>query len=168
MSITKQFCETPSVFEVDNIKNEAILRDFLQKWQVECRAEASCYCVLICFHSICVVLRLSSKSDARSYEVLHLPCTCQAKASQLQNATLSGDQRPAILPSLMNMSLVLRPPRKMHLVNSPSNVSRLPSFCEMPQNPHVLLTFDKVHNPLHLPPKTTSERPKIVRTMRCF
>ena len=35
---------------------------------------------------------------------------------------------------------------------------------EMPQNPHVLLTFDKVHNPLHLPRETTSELPKVVRT----
>ena len=31
-------------------------------------------------------------------------------------------------------------------------------------NPHVLLTFDKVHNPLRLPRKTTSERPKMLRT----
>ena len=30
-------------------------------------------------------------------------------------------------------------------------------------NPHVLLTFDKVHNPLRLPRGTTSERPKAVR-----
>ena len=37
-SETKQFCEISSVFELDNIKNEAILRDFLQKWKVECRA----------------------------------------------------------------------------------------------------------------------------------
>ena len=35
---------------------------------------------------------------------------------------------------------------------------------EMLQNPHVLLTFDKVHNPLRLPRETTSERPKVVRT----
>ena len=34
----------------------------------------------------------------------------------------------------------------------------------MLQNPHVLLTFDKVHNPLRLPRETTSERPKVVRT----
>ena len=27
------------MFEVDNIKNEAILRDFFQKWKVECRAD---------------------------------------------------------------------------------------------------------------------------------
>ena len=38
-SKTKQFCETSSTFEIDNIKNEAILRDFLQKWKVECRAD---------------------------------------------------------------------------------------------------------------------------------
>ena len=40
-SKTKQFCETFSIFEVDNIKNETILRDFLQKWKVECGAEWS-------------------------------------------------------------------------------------------------------------------------------
>ena len=34
----------------------------------------------------------------------------------------------------------------------------------MLQNPHVLLTFDKVHNPLRLPRKTTSEHPKVLRT----
>ena len=35
----KQFCETSSIFKLDNIKNEAILRDFLQKWKVECSAD---------------------------------------------------------------------------------------------------------------------------------
>ena len=37
-SKTQQFCKTSSIFEVGNIKNEAILRDFLQTWKVECRA----------------------------------------------------------------------------------------------------------------------------------
>ena len=77
---------------------------------------------------------------------------------------LSGNQRPDLLTSLMNMSFVLRLPRKMHLCRSSSNVPRLPSFLEMRQNPHVLLTFDKVHNPLRLPRETTSEPPKVVRT----
>ena len=45
-----------------------------------------------------------------------------------------------------------------------SNVPRLPSFLEMLQNLHVLLTFDKVHNPLRLPRESTSEPPKVVRT----
>ena len=35
----------------------------------------------------------------------------------------------------------------MHLCRSSSNVPCLPSFLEMLQNPHVLVTFDKVHNP---------------------
>ena len=34
----------------------------------------------------------------------------------------------------------------------------------MLQNPHVLLTFDKVHSPLRLPRETTSQPPKMVRT----
>ena len=38
----------------------------------------------------------------------------------------------------------------------------------MLQNPHVLLTFDKVHNPLRLPRETTSERPNVVRTCGAF
>ena len=33
---------------------------------------------------------------------------------------------------------------------------------------HVLLTFDKVHNPLRLLRKTTTKRPKVVRTPSVF
>ena len=77
---------------------------------------------------------------------------------------LSGNQHPDLLTSLMNMSFVLHLPRKMHLCRSSSNVPRLPSFLEMLQNTHVLLTFDKVHNPLRLPRETTPERPKVVQT----
>ena len=117
------------------------------------------------------VLRLPRKSDARSYEVLHLSrkiisANLKIWCSKMQ--PLSGNQRPDLLTSLMNMSLVLRLPREMHLCRSSSNVPRLPSFLEMPQNPHVLLTFDKVHNPLRLPRETTSERPKVVANMWCF
>ena len=77
---------------------------------------------------------------------------------------LSGNQRPDLRTAPMKMSLVLCLPRKMHLARSSSNVRRLPSFLEMLQNPHVLLTFDKVHNPLRLPRRTTLQRPKVART----
>ena len=33
----------------------------------------------------------------------------------------------------------------------------------MLQDPHILLSFDKVHNPLRLPREATSEPPKVVR-----
>ena len=78
----------------------------------------------------------------------------------LQNATPPRKSAPWP-PNIM--SLVLRLPRKMHLCRSSSNVPSLPSFLEMLQNPHVLLTFDKVHNPLRLPRKATSEPSKVVR-----
>ena len=61
------------------------------------------------------------------------------------------------------MSLVLRLPREMHVCRSSSSVLRLPPLLKLLQNPHVLLTFDKVHNPLPLPRKTASERPKVLR-----
>ena len=82
--------------------------------------------------------------------------------------TFSGNQRPDLLTSLINMSLVLRLPRKMYLCRSSSNVPRLPLFLEMLQNPHVLLTFDTVHNPLRLPRETTSERQKVVRACSVY
>ena len=74
---------------------------------------------------------------------------------------------PAYLPTYLNMSLVLRLPRKMHLCKSSSNATPAIIF-GMRQNPHVLLTLDKVHNPLRLPRETTSERPKVVGTPRAL
>ena len=72
-SKTKQFFETSSIFKLDNIKNEAILRDFFQKWKVECSADGPVpmRCAIFPLH-LSKVLRLPRKIDARSYEVLHL------------------------------------------------------------------------------------------------
>ena len=66
------------------------------------------------------------------------------------------------------MSLVLRLPRDMHLSRSSSDVPRLPSFLEILQSLHVLLTVGKVQNPLHLPRRTTSEPSKAVRACGVF
>ena len=72
-SKTKQLCETASFFKVGNIKNEAILRDLLQKWKVACSADGlvPMRCAIFPVH-LSKLLRLPGKSDARSYEVLHL------------------------------------------------------------------------------------------------
>ena len=76
-------------------------------------------------------MHLSCKSDARSYEVLHLSrkiisANLKIWCSKMQ--PLSGNQRLDLRTSLMNMSLVLRLPRKMDLCRSSSNVPHLPSF----------------------------------------
>ena len=76
----------------------------------------------------------------------------------------SGNQRPDLLTYLMNMSVVLRAPREIHLCRSFSNVPRLPSFLKVLQDLHVLLTFDQVQDTLHLPCKMPAERQKVVPT----
>ena len=87
---------------------------------------------------------------------------------------LSGNQRPYLLTALMNMSLVLRLPRKMHLCRSSSNVRRLPSFLEMLQNPHVLLRCTlpcACHAKRHLNVQKCSEPPQFFCTFdfeMCF
>ena len=109
------------------------------------------------------------KSDARSYEVLHLSRRIILEkiwCSKMQ--PFSGNQRLDLLTSLMNMSFVLRLPREIHLCRSSSNAPRLPSFLEMLQKPHVLLTFGKVQNPLRLPRRTTSEPSKVVQACGAF
>ena len=160
------------MFKVGNIKNKAILRDFLQKWKAECGADGLVPMRFAIFPlHLSKVLRLPGKIDARSYEVLHLSRKIifpklKILCSKMQ--PLSGNQRPDLVISLMNMSLVLRLPRNMHLSRSSLNAPRLPSFLKLLQNPHVLLTFDKVHSPHRLPRKTTSERPKVLRTPQLF
>ena len=141
-----------SVFQVDNIKNEPMRFPIFP------------------LH-LSKVLRLPPKSDARSYEVLHLsrkitPANLKIWCSKMQ--PIPGNQRPNLLTSLMNMSLVLRLPREMHFCRSSANLPRLPSFLDMPQNPHVLLTFSTVQNPLRLPRETTSEPSKVVRACGVF
>ena len=60
------------------------------------------------------------------------------------------------------------PARENVSLRSSSHVPRLPSFLEMLQNHHVLLTFDKVQNPLRLPRNTTLQLPKTARKCGAF
>ena len=148
ISKTQQFCETSSFFELNNIQNEAILRDFFNFWIWQHQKQSNSARLpskieswvqrwrprtnVFFFHStLSKVLRLPRKIDARSYEVLHLSrkiilANLQVWCSKMQS--LSGNQRPDLLTSLMNMSFVLRLPREMHLCRSASNVPRMPSF----------------------------------------
>ena len=172
MSKTKEFCEGSASFDVGNIKNEAILRDFLQTGKVECRAHGFIPMRFAIFPlHLSKVLRLPRKIDARSYEVLHLSrkiISANLKIRRSKKQPISGNLRSDFLTSLMNMSLVLRLPRDMHLCRSSSNAPRVPMFLNLLQNSHVLLTFDRVQNPLRLPDQATLQRPKVARTCCAF
>jgi len=50
----------------------------------------------------------------------------------------------------------------------PLQMSHASQRLKLLQNPPVLHTFDKVHNPLRLPLETTSECPKVFRTCQFF
>ena len=81
---------------------------------------------------------------------------------------LSGNQLLELRTSLLKMPLVLRLPRKNASVQILFK-SRTPAIVfEILQHPHVLVTFQWMHNPLHLPHKTTSERPKCLRDPQFF
>ena len=97
-----------------------------------CSGGCSCSCSFSCMRfaifplHLSKVLRLPRKIDARSYEVLHLSrkiilANLQIGCSKMQ--PLSGNQRPGLLTSLMNMSFALRLPREMHLGRSSSNAT---------------------------------------------
>ena len=94
----------------------------------------------------------------------HLP---ETEDLMLQNVTFLRKSAPGP-PNSSDEHVSCTAPATENASRSSSNAPRLPSFLEMPQNPHVLLTFDKVHNPLRLPRRTTSERPKVVRTCSVF
>ena len=173
----KRSCETSSIFEVDNVKKEAFLRDFLQTCKVECRAGGLVPMRFVIFPlHLCKVLRLPRKSDASSYlyEVLHLSRKIMSANLKIWCSKMqppSGSQRPDLRTSLMNMSLVARLPRKMHLYRSSSNAPRLPSFLEMLQNLHVLLTLSHFwQGPQSLAPATRNDiwTSKSGPSMWCF
>ena len=65
-------CETSSSFDFDAVKNEAVMRAF-KNGKLSAELTASCHGVLGFFHLICLnYCACHQKSDARSYEVLHL------------------------------------------------------------------------------------------------
>ena len=136
----------------------------LQKWKVEGRADGLVPMRFAIFPlHLSKLLRLPRKSGARSYEVLHLSrkiisANLKIWCSKMQ--PLSGNQRLDLLTALMNMSLVLRLPRKMHLCRSSSNVPTPAIVFGNATKPSRFAHFC----PVRLPRETTSERPKVVRT----
>ena len=142
-SKTKHFSETSSSSKLTTSKTKQFCETSFRNGTLTAELTASYQCVLRFFPlHLSKVLRLPRKSEARSHEVLHLSCKNHLSKPEdlmLQSATLSGNQHPDLLTSLMNMSLVLRLPRDMHLCRSSSNVPRLPTFLKLQQNPHVLL-----------------------------
>ena len=128
----------------------------MESWVQSWRPRANAFCD---FSTNCLkfkVLRLPGKSESRSYGLLHL-----SRKIILANLTiwcskmhpLSGNQRPDLLTSLVNMSLALRLPLEMHLCESFSNVPCLPSFWKT----YKTLTFSSLQGAQSLAPGTRND-----------
>ena len=103
----------------------------MESWVQSWRPRTNAFCN---FSSLSKLQSLPRTSDARSYEVLHLSrkiISANLKIWGSKMQPLSGNQRPDLRTALMNMSLVPRLPRKIHLCRSSSNAPRLPSFLDM-------------------------------------
>ena len=147
----------PSNLEIDNITIlQKILPDFNQKLKVECWAYSLIpmrFAIFPCHLS--KLLRMPRKSEARSCEMMHLSRKIrQSKDRMLQNQPLWRNQRSDLLTCLMEMSLVLRLPRDMHLAH-PLQTMPANAF-EIATKPSRFAHFWQVHNPLRLPRETTS------------
>jgi len=171
-SKTNKFCETSSFFEVDNIKNEAILRDFLQKWKVESRADGLVPMRFTIFPvHLSEVLCLPRKSDARSYEVLRLSRKIifpKTEDLMLQNATplrksapgppsSSDEHVSCTAPATENASLqiLFKCPTPAIVFGNATKHYKALTFCS-------LLTRCTIPCACHA--KTTLQRPKVART----
>ena len=161
-SKTKQFCETSSFFEVDNIKNERILRDFLQKWKVACRADGLVPMRFAIFPvHLAKVLRLTRKKWC---QVIPSPAPVtqnhlsKPEDLMLQNVTPLRKSAPGP-PNSSDEHVSCNAPATEYA--SLQILFKCPTPAIVFGNatkPHVLLTVDKVHSPLRLPRETTSER----------
>ena len=110
-SKTQQFSETSSIFALDNVKNEAILRDFLQKSKVECRADGLVPMRFAIFRlRLPKLLLLPQERDTGSYEVLHLSCKIISAnlgiwCSKMQPPNSSDEHVSCTAPATENASL---------------------------------------------------------------
>jgi len=103
------------------------------------------------------VLRVSHKNHLTKPEDLMLQNATPLGKSAPGPPGISDEHVSCIAPTTRNSSLQI-----LFKCPTPANAF------ELLQNLHVLLTFDKVHNPLRLPRKTASERPKVLRTRQLF
>ena len=142
---TKQFCETSSIFELDNIKNKAILRDFLQKCKVECSADGLVPMRFAIFHCACLSAAPATKKwcqvirKAAPVTQNHLS---KSEDLMLQNVTPLRKSAPWP-PGISDEHVSCTPPATRNPFKCPTRASSFGNAT----NPHVLLTFEKVHNP---------------------
>jgi hypothetical protein len=130
ISKTEQFCETSSKIGLCQHQKPGSSVRLPSNKTGRADSLLPMYFVFLPVH-LSKVLLLPRKSEAGSYEMLHVSrkiILANLKISCSKMQPFSRNIRPDLLTHLTNVSLVLRLPREMHLCRSSSNVPRLPSF----------------------------------------
>ena len=144
----KNSARLPQFSKLTTSKTKQFCETSFKNGKLSAELTASYQCVLRFFHSTCLKYCACHEKVMPGHTKC---CTRHAKSSQQTWRSDASKCNPSQEISALT-----------------SNAPRLPSFLEMLQNPHVLLIFGKVRNPVHLPRETTSERPKVVRACGIF
>ena len=123
----------PHLFKLTTSKRQHFCETSLKNGKLSAELMASYQCVLPFFYSICLKCSACHKKVMPGHTKR---CTCHTKSSS-QNCrsdapkcSFWGNQRPDLLTSLMNMSLLLRLPREMQkTLTSCSLLTRCTSPC---------------------------------------
>ena len=149
-------------------QKRSILRDFLVKnGKLTVQLTASYQCVLRFFHAMSLkYCACHEKVSPGAYEMLqNVTKKHLGIADDLirQNATPLRKSAPWVRTSQLKMPLVLRTCHEKCICADPLQMSHAPSFLKMLQNPHVLVTFQWMHNPLHFATQNDVWTPKCFR-----
>ena len=166
-SKTKHFCETSFKNEALKFKNEAILRDFLQKWSFEDQ-KTKHFCETS-FKNDTLTGRLTSEFQyvltifkwmLQKYCACHekveprhtKSCNCHAKWSLQNFRDMKFVTFPRILrrrpqPSTAQSTKSLRLPREKHHFGPSSNPPCLPTFLQPSRTPAPATHFETYRNP---------------------
>ena len=157
-SKTKQFCET-------SFKNGKLSAEVAASYQCVLRFfRSSCLKYCACHEKWGQVIRSAApitQNHLRKPEDLMLQNATHLRKSAPGPPNISDEHVSCTAPAARKTSCQI-------LCKCPHACHRFRKCYKTLQNPHVLLAFDKVHNPLRLPRKTTSERPKVLRTHHFF
>ena len=168
----------PHLFKLTTSKRQHFCETSLKNGKLSAELMASYQCVLPFFYSICLKCSACHKKVMPGHTKR---CTCHTKSSS-QNCrsdapkcSFWGNQRPDLLTSLMNMSLLLRLPREMQkTLTSCSLLTRCTSPCACHTKRHlnvqrcpepvIFFDFENVLRATTACTFSSSQLPKVVRT----
>jgi len=185
-SKTQQFCETSSTFELDNVKNEAFLRDFLnfsswqhqkrsnsarlpsmmESWVQSWRPRTNVFCNFSLKYCACEKVKPGHTKSAAPVTQNHLS---KPEDLMLQNATLLRKSPPGS-PNTSNTCVSCTAPAMRNA--SFQIVFKCPTPAMVFENCYKTLTFCLLFTRCTIPgtchAKKTSERPTVLRSPSVF